>query len=105
MAQSQLAAALGTQESVISNVFEAARHHMQQDAAHQLYRPKTHSYLVINPVIFPFEINSIVLDPEQAVVTTRPALGVAAHVLKNPFRTFDWRPDMDVPVFPFAAFK
>ena len=74
------------QQAVVANAVEAARQHVNEEAANELGDRKRHRLLPIatfDPVILPFERDGAVSERDQPAVGDGDAMGVARQVGQN----------------------
>jgi hypothetical protein len=93
------------QQAVVANAVEAARQHVNEEAANELGDGKRHRLLAIaplDPVILPFERDRAVSKRNQPAIGDGDAMGVARQIGQNGRGTTEWSLGIDDPIRPCA---
>ena len=88
------------QQAVVANAVEAARQHVNEEAANELGNGERHRLLAIAPlapVILPFERNGAVSERDQPAVGDGDAMGVARQIGQNGRGAAEWSLGIDDP--------
>lgn len=86
------------QQSVATDAHEAPGQHMEEETAEELHRIEGHQALLAPVgIIAPAEADALAIEGGEAVVGDSHAVGVAAEVAENMFRSAEGRLSVDVP--------
>ena len=94
----------GGEEAVVADAMEAARQHVQEEAADELGRLERHRFdpgfagcAAAGAIVLPTEGDALVVEPDQTRVRDGDAMGVAREIGENRSRSGERPPGVDDP--------